>query len=59
MTDRKVYGLGADGKLRTLQQRENGQMDTHEVSWEECLVHGNGFGMVVMIAGSTIEASTL
>ncbi|KAH8657694.1 hypothetical protein BX600DRAFT_514253 [Xylariales sp. PMI_506] len=56
---REVYALGADGKLKKLlQQGIDGQLLAREARWEDYLSYENGFGMMVMIAGSMIETSS-
>ncbi|KAF2102815.1 hypothetical protein NA57DRAFT_52367 [Rhizodiscina lignyota] len=57
LRDRRLYGLAADGKLKSLVQQDDGQVVISIVDWESWLAEQDTFGTMVMLAGSLLEAN--
>lgn len=57
LSDRQLFGLGVDGKLKSLEQQDDGQILIASVDWEDWLHVVAGWGTMVMLAGAMLEAN--
>lgn len=57
LRDRRLYGLGMDGQLKSLEQQGHLEVLIKPVNWENWLATQDALGMMSMLAGSLLEAS--